>query len=132
MNDTTFKESHNILRLKDESLWVKFVKTSNVDIVSFLCKFPTTEHDASSFKIDIPFCESNMVIIVVNGTYIETFKANKPMRSFCRTFFVAPQGSGFVIVNEMLVVSNPSVSGGHDPTFWNTFDNSDPNSFLFY
>lgn len=103
-------DSHNILRLRDESLWVKLVKTTNAEIVSLLCTFPASEHDPDSFKIDIPHCEANLIIIVVNGTFNEPFKAHKPMRSFCRTFFVVPQGSGFVIVNEMFVVSNPSVS----------------------
>lgn len=104
------KESHNLLRVRDESLWVKYVKTTNVDIVSTLCKFPNTVHDPASFRIDVPFCEPSFVQIVVNGLFTETFKQNKPLRSFCRTFFIVPQGQGFVIVNDMLQISNPSVS----------------------
>jgi len=77
--------------------------------VSFLCKFPVSQHDPDSFHIDVPYFENNFIIIVVNGLFTETFKANKPLRSFCRTFFITTSSTGFVIVNDMLQISNPSV-----------------------
>lgn len=89
---------------------MKLVKSSNLDTVSFLCTLPNSKHDASSFVIDIPFCGSNFIIVVVNGLYTEIYKANNPLRSFCRTFYIVPQSPGFVIVNDMLSISNPSVS----------------------
>lgn len=107
-NMAGYRDSHNLLRLKDESYWVKFVKTSSVDIVAFLCKLPNTEHDPDSFKVDVPFCEGSLVTVVVTGTFRETFKTGKPGRSFVRTFYITPHGNGFAIINEMFVISNLS------------------------
>lgn len=104
-----FADSHNLLRMRNESNWVKCVKTFGVEIVSFLCKFPATEHDPSSFNIDVPFYDNNLIIIVVNGIFKETHKEKQSMRSFCRTFNIISQGQGYVIVNDMFVISSLSV-----------------------
>lgn len=103
------KESHNLLRLRDESLWVKLVKTSNVDIVSFLNKLPVTKHHLDTFQVDIPFFSKEFINVVVNGLLQETLKTQSSFRSFCRTFFLVPHNNGFVILNEMLLISSPSV-----------------------
>lgn len=103
------RESHNLLRLRDESLWVKNTKNTKLDIVSFLGKFPHTQHDPESFKIDVPFFEPALAIVVVNGCYTETFKTNKPTRAFCRTFIIVSQGTGHVIINDMMEISTISV-----------------------
>ncbi|KAH9422072.1 Nxf1p [Dermatophagoides pteronyssinus] len=108
-NDIIMKESHNLLRLRDESLWVKLVKTSNVDIVSFLNKLPVTKHHLDTFQVDIPFFSKEFINVVVNGLLQETLKTQSSFRSFCRTFFLVPHNNGFVILNEMLLISSPSI-----------------------
>lgn len=108
-NELIMKDSHNLLKLRDESQWVKLVKNSNVDIVSFMNKLPITKHHLETFHVDIPFFSKEFINVVVNGLLQETFKTQSSFRSFCRTFFLVPHNNGFVILNEMLLIATPSV-----------------------
>lgn len=108
-NELIMKDSHNLLKLRDESQWVKLVKNSNVDIVSFMNKLPITKHHLETFHVDIPFFSKEFINVVVNGLLQETFKTQSSFRSFCRTFFLVPHNNGFVILNEMLLIATPSI-----------------------
>jgi len=48
--------------------------------------------------------------VVVNGVYRELLKKHQPLRAFCRTFYIVPQGQGFVIVNDVLLLTNATVA----------------------
>jgi nuclear RNA export factor len=103
------QESRNLLRVKDFSLRNKLVKNGKVNIVSALCEMPKSKHEPNSFLIDVPFCNNSFILVVVNGVYRELLKKHQPLRAFCRTFYIVPQGQGFVIVNDLLLLTNASV-----------------------
>jgi nuclear RNA export factor len=98
------------LRVKDIAHRNKLLKSGKIQIVSALCDMPLTRHEADSFQIDVPFCNNAFVLVVVNGVYRELIKKAQPLRAFCRTFYIVPQGSGFVIVNDLLVLTNATVA----------------------
>ncbi|XP_044767528.1 nuclear RNA export factor 3-like [Neomonachus schauinslandi] len=50
-----FKESRNMKKLKDASLRVQPLKHTKRDIVGSLCVLPKTQHDLSSFLVDMWF-----------------------------------------------------------------------------
>ena len=77
--------------------------------MSALCDLPRTKHEPQSFTIDLPFSNNSFALVVVNGVYRELYKKQEPLRAFCRTFYIVPQGEGFVIVNDILVLTNATV-----------------------
>lgn len=85
----------------------KLLRTGKLAIVSFLNELPKTEHDLNSFTLDIPFATERLMTFTVSGVFRER-EDRKPIRAFNRMFVVVPQGSGFVIVNEMLFVTVPT------------------------
>ena len=87
----------------------KLLKQGRINIIAFLGSLPSTEHKSESFHIDVPFSTNALIIIVVNGVYIDKpKKGSKTTRSFCRSFTIIPQGDGFVITNDQLMVANSS------------------------
>ena len=107
--DRLIQESRNLLKVKDFNLRNKLVKNGKIAIVSALCDLPRTRHEPTSFTIDVPFYNNVFVLVVVNGVYREIYKKQEPLRAFCRTFYIVPQGLGFVIVNDILLLTNATV-----------------------
>ena len=106
-------ENRNLLRHKDYSSKVSLLKQGKVNIVSALDSFPKTKHEFDTMTIDIPFYQSFLFVVVINGVYRELIKKNA-LRSFCRTFFLVPQGDGHVIVNDLLLLMNATVKQVQD------------------
>ncbi|XP_074596927.1 nuclear RNA export factor 1-like [Brevipalpus obovatus] len=84
-------------------------------IVETLKKLPSSYHLSETIIIDVPLyiAEHRFYIICVNGLYRETNKKQVNLRSFARTFIVVPHGSGYVIINDILVISTSTQDQVH-------------------
>ncbi len=83
----------------------------NIDIVAFLNKFPATEHDSTTLKLDTSFLGDNMLKLSVIGVFREGKPTDKvrPMRSFQRVFMCVPVDSEHIaIANEQFTITNLS------------------------
>ncbi len=83
----------------------------NIDIVAFLNKFPATEHDCNTLKLDTSFFADNMLKLSVIGIFREGKTTDKvrPMRSFQRVFTCVPvDNERIAIANEQLTITNLS------------------------
>ncbi|XP_045645434.1 nuclear RNA export factor 2-like [Ursus americanus] len=101
-----FKESRNMKKPKDPYLCVQPLKRTNRDIVFSLCVLPKTQHDLSSFLVDIWFQTEKMLCFSVNGVFKEVEgKSQGSVRAFTRTFIATPaSNSSLCIVNDELFV----------------------------
>jgi len=81
-------------------------------ICAFLAELPKSEHDVTSFTLDIPFATDRLMSFTVSGIFREPENQGGPagqiIRHFSRVFVVVPQGQGFCIVNDMLYVTIPT------------------------
>ena len=102
-------ESRNLRFVKDYNQRNKLIKNGKIQVVSAISEMPMTRHEPDSFKIDVPFYNNQFVLIVINGVFRELFKKQEPLRAFCRTFYIVPQGQGFVIVNDLLLITSATV-----------------------
>ena len=100
-------ESRNLYAVQNPNRRTKLLRTGKLSIVSFLNELPKSEHDLNSFTLDIPFATDRLMTFTVSGVFRERLD-RKPIRAFNRMFVVVPQGSGFVIVNEMFFVTVPT------------------------
>lgn len=107
--DQLIKDSRNLTKIKDTSHEVKLLKQGKLNIVATLCNLPKTIHEPESFQVDIPLCGPNFIQVVVNGVYRELSRTPPATRAFCRSFIIVPQGGGFVIINDMLLLTNATV-----------------------
>lgn len=105
------EESRNLLRTnnKDTGRKQKLLKYGNL-IVPQICLLPKTQHDPNSFVVDVAYTSPAVLSFTVQGVFREVdSKMDKPpIRSFSRTFVTVPGGSGMLIVNDMLTVTNAS------------------------
>ncbi|XP_052767696.1 nuclear RNA export factor 1-like [Mya arenaria] len=107
---TYIDETRNLLRVyKDTSRKFKTLKNGN-KIVAQLCLLPKTQHDPNSFVVDCNFATAQMISFNIQGVFKEVDKKSDkpPMRAFSRTFVTVASGSGMVIVNDVLTVTNAS------------------------
>ena len=74
-------------------------------VVEALKKLPSSYHLSETMMIDVPLYFAEFFIICVHGLYRETNKKQVNLRSFARTFIVVPHGQGYVIINDILVIS---------------------------
>ena len=74
-------------------------------IVGFLEGLPKTQHDITSFTLDVIVATEVMVSFTVTGTFRErTEKA--PIKHFSRMFVAMRQGDGLSIVNDSLFLTH--------------------------
>ncbi|XP_047571547.1 nuclear RNA export factor 2-like [Lutra lutra] len=118
-----FKESRNMKKPKDPSLCVQPLKHTKRDIVGSLCVLPKTQHDLSSFLVDMWFQTEKMLCFSVNGVFKEVEgKSQGSVRAFTRTFITIPAGnSSLCIVNDELFVRDATPSETQ-----NAFSNQEP------
>ncbi|XP_032737709.1 nuclear RNA export factor 2-like [Lontra canadensis] len=118
-----FKESRNMKKPKDPSLCVQPLKHTKCDIVGSLCALPKTQHDLSSFLVDMWFQTEKMLCFSVNGVFKEVEgKSQGSVRAFTRTFIAIPAGnSSLCIVNDELFVRDATPSETQ-----NAFSNQEP------
>ncbi|XP_039080193.1 nuclear RNA export factor 2-like isoform X1 [Hyaena hyaena] len=106
------KESRNMKKLKDPYLWVQLLKHTKRDIVCALGVLPKTQHDLSSFVVDMWFQTEMMLCFSVNGVFKEVEgRSQGSVRAFTRTFIVTPaSNSSICIVNDELFVRDATPS----------------------
>ncbi|XP_061265327.1 nuclear RNA export factor 3-like [Bos javanicus] len=107
-----FWDNGNMKMLKDPNLRVQMMKHTKHDIVHTLCALPKTQHDFSSFVVDMCFQMEMMLCFSVNGVFKEV-EGTSPgcVRAFTRTFIATPASpSSVCIVNDELFVSKASPS----------------------
>lgn len=96
--------SRNLCRVSDPAKRQMLLRQGRLAIVAFLNELPKTEHDLSSFTLDIPFASGNIINCTVSGTFRER-TASRSVCHFNRMFVVVRQGEGLCIVNETLFVT---------------------------
>uniref|UniRef100_A0A452F4S8 NTF2 domain-containing protein n=1 Tax=Capra hircus TaxID=9925 RepID=A0A452F4S8_CAPHI len=72
-----FLDNRNMKTLKDPNLRVQLLKHTKHDIVHAFCALPKTQHDFSSFVVDMCFQTEKMLCFSVNGVFKE---------GMCRSF----------------------------------------------
>ncbi|XDA90961.1 hypothetical protein R6Z07F_020570 [Ovis aries] len=105
-----FKNSRNMKKVKDPDLRVQQLKHTNSDIVRALCVLPQTQHDLSSFLVDMWFQTGTLLCFSVNGVFKEVEGGSQDcVRAFTRTFIITPaSSSSLCIVNDELFVMEAS------------------------
>ncbi|XP_032331979.1 nuclear RNA export factor 2-like [Camelus ferus] len=106
-----FKDSRNMKKLKDPYLRVQLLKHTKYDIVRSLCLLPKTQHDFSSFVVDMWLHTDTMLCFSVNGVFKEVEgRSQGSVRAFTRTFITTPASySSLFIVNDELFVRDTSL-----------------------
>uniref|UniRef100_A0A8C0N5E3 Nuclear RNA export factor 2-like n=1 Tax=Canis lupus familiaris TaxID=9615 RepID=A0A8C0N5E3_CANLF len=101
-----FKENRNMKNLKDFSLCVQLLKHTKYDILCSLYVLPKTQHDLSSFMVDMWFQMEKMICFSVSGVFKEVEgKSQGFVRAFTRNFIATPvSDSTLCIVNDELFV----------------------------
>jgi len=101
------EDSRNFLKVSQYKKQ-KFLYTGRLPIVSFLSKLPKTQHDPTTFTLDLTFTSASLMMFTVSGMFKEVEDKEKRVRHFNRCFLVVPKGSGFCIVNETLFIVDPT------------------------
>ena len=100
------------MRVTDPTKRKSYLRQGKLAICAFLAELPKTEHDKTSFTLDVPFATDKLMSFTVSGLFRETEQAGgvsgQVIRHFNRVFVVVPHGQGFCIVNDMLYVTIPT------------------------
>jgi len=99
-------DSRNLNMILQPSKRLNFLKIGHQKVVEFLNDLPKTSHDLDSFTLDVPLANPRLISLTVTGVFKETTQNPPPLRQFHRTFIILPQGSGFVITNDSLFITN--------------------------
>jgi len=85
----------------------RLLHQKRTQIIGFLDKLPKTQHDLTSFTLDVPFATDRLVTFSVTGAFRERNGQPHPfsIRHFSRMFTVVPQGEGLCIVNDNLFIT---------------------------
>ncbi|XP_066570665.1 nuclear RNA export factor 1-like [Amia ocellicauda] len=83
-----------------------WLKQTFPNVVPFLSKLPKTQHDASSFVVDVNACTETLLTFTVSGVFKEVDgKSQDTMHAFSRVFITVPAAnSGLYILNDKLFV----------------------------
>uniref|UniRef100_A0A4W2IJ46 NTF2 domain-containing protein n=1 Tax=Bos indicus x Bos taurus TaxID=30522 RepID=A0A4W2IJ46_BOBOX len=108
-----FLDNRNMKTLKDPNPRVQMMKHTKHDIVRALCALPKTQHDFSSFEVDMCFHTETMFCFSVMGCSRKVMEGISQgcVCAFTRTFTTTPTSfSSFCIVNDELFVREASPS----------------------
>ncbi|XP_066578171.1 nuclear RNA export factor 1-like [Amia ocellicauda] len=103
-----YKTSSNVKEPKDPTSWFHLQKQTRQGVVALLSELPKTQHDPSSFVVDVHTSTKKIVSFTVTGVFKEVNeKSGDSVRMFSRTFITIPAAnSGLCIVNDELFVQN--------------------------
>ncbi|XP_006899319.1 PREDICTED: nuclear RNA export factor 2-like [Elephantulus edwardii] len=98
------KSSRNMKKRKDPVLLVRLLRHTKHDIVDSLSVLPKTQHDITSFVMDMCVQTETMICFTVNGLFKEVEEmSHAPVRAFTRVFIAIPAtNSSICIVNDQL------------------------------
>lgn len=106
--------SRNLKTLADISRTLQFLHRTNTNIAKVLCNMPQTEHDPSTFTVDLLHYSDKLAIVLVTGVFREMadnlLDAERYL-GFSRKFVLlaCPNGE-YQIINEQLHVSNATTT----------------------
>ncbi|GAB5584777.1 nuclear RNA export factor 2 isoform X2 [Prionailurus iriomotensis] len=98
------KESRNMKKVQDPCAYlrVQLLKHTKHDIVHSLCVLPKTQHDLSSFVVDIWFQMDLMLCFSVNGVFKEVEGMSQDsVRAFTRTFIANPVNNYSIVHDDL-------------------------------
>ncbi|ELK07488.1 Nuclear RNA export factor 3 [Pteropus alecto] len=101
-----FNDNRNMKKFKDPYLRVQLLKHTKHDIVCSLCVLPKTQHDLSSFVVDMWF-QTVSTCFLPQQAKKDTVEGRSQgsVRAFARTFITTPAGSSSLyIMNDELFV----------------------------
>ncbi len=103
-------ESRNLKKIHDTFRRNKGLKSGKLNIVACLNQLPKTQHDTASLTIDVNHTSDRMLSFTMTGVFKEKDSNTDggPLRAFSRTFVTVPHGQGIAIVNDILILTNPS------------------------
>ena len=116
-----YKASRNIYRMVNFLQAGHNVVVGKEDIGDTINSLPQTEHDFTTFTIDVPIFEKNCVTLTVSGVFKElggSLLNDDFILSFTRTFILRPSSLKegifnnafeYYIANEQLHISNPTI-----------------------
>ena len=100
------------MRVTDPTKRKTYLRQGKLAICAFLAELPKSEHDITSFTLDVPFATGILMSFTVSGIFKELENEGGPtgpvIRHFNRVFVVVPHGPGFCIVNDMLYITIPT------------------------
>ncbi|XP_041910281.1 nuclear RNA export factor 3 [Arvicola amphibius] len=106
-----FKHSRNTKILKNSYKCQELLKHKKCDIICFLRTLPQTQHDLTSFVVDICFQTETMLCFSVSGLFKEEGSFQGCVHAFTRTFITTYGNSseecfssGLCIINDKLSV----------------------------
>ncbi|XP_004685952.1 PREDICTED: nuclear RNA export factor 2-like [Condylura cristata] len=102
------KDSRNMKNITDPYLRNRLLRHTNHDIVKALCMLPQTQHDLSSFLVDLWVHTETMLCFSVH-LVVKEVDGRSPfsVRAFTRNFIATPgRDSNLCIVNDELFVRN--------------------------
>lgn len=110
--DEYIHESRNLLRIRDSNFRNKLLKCGRLAVVSALSELPASQHEPSSFTVDVGFVSPTLMNFTVSGVFrgVGKSKHKQQLWTFSRGFVVVPQGLGFSVVNDSLFISVASHS----------------------
>lgn len=104
------QESRNLFRVTEYPKRKSRLFMGKDNIIQYLSKLPKTQHDLSSFVVDLNFFTPALINFTVCGVFREptssSIETTWPIRYFCRTFLIVPINQGFCIVNDLLSITN--------------------------
>uniref|UniRef100_A0A146LCB2 Nuclear RNA export factor 1 n=1 Tax=Lygus hesperus TaxID=30085 RepID=A0A146LCB2_LYGHE len=103
-------DNRNLLRFDNSGKRLKQLKIGKHSIVGALKSFTGTEHDPTTFVVDLVFFTPALIQLIVSGLFREKVKptSGSAFKYFSRTFIIVPVGAGFCIVNEELCLHYPT------------------------
>lgn len=106
------KLSRNISTTSDMTRASNNVMCGNTIIRKVFDELPKTNHDFTTFCIDVPQSDSRMTIITVSGIYSESggsLNESALLLGFVRTFILRPGNNNtYTISNDQVFIHNPS------------------------
>ncbi|KAM9470101.1 nuclear RNA export factor 1 isoform 1-T1 [Clarias gariepinus] len=99
---------HNITQIKDPAMRFRVLKHTRLNVVAFLNELPKTQHDLSTFIVDVNTCTQTLLVFTVSGLFKDIdIKSKESTRAFSRVFVGVPaMNNGICLVNDALFVRN--------------------------
>uniref|UniRef100_A0A8C5G389 Nuclear RNA export factor 1-like n=1 Tax=Gouania willdenowi TaxID=441366 RepID=A0A8C5G389_GOUWI len=103
-----FKDSRNLKRTKDSTMRFHLLKHKRLNVVALLNELPKTQHDITSFTVDVNAYTVSSRLICHTLSYIIFVvddKSKESTRAFSRVFITVPAvNSGLCIINDQLFI----------------------------
>ncbi|XP_056664757.1 nuclear RNA export factor 1-like [Monodelphis domestica] len=102
------KDNRNVKKVKDPGLRFHLLKHSRLAVITFINELPKTQHDMSSFVVDVCAQTETLLCFSVHGLFKEVEEKSNAIRAFTRMFIAVPSNNAtrMCMVNDELFVRN--------------------------